>query len=268
MIGHIKAVAARYLVAALLLLGGLLPAFATQSVTFVWDPISDPSAVGYNVYFGTASHVYTNKVSVGNVSTATVTGLVEGATYYFAACTYNAQNQESDLSDEIVYTVPLSVPGQPPVIVALTATNTAIVGQQVTFNVATSGTNSMSYQWSCNNNSIPAATNATLTLNNVTPGQSGTYYVTVSDAAGTTNSSSVTLTVYPTTAPTLTSVQHVNGMFTLSLTGVTNYQYIVQASTDLLNWVPVSTNVAPFTFVDVASAQFSQRFYRAFCSSP
>ena len=38
---------------------------------------------------------------------ATITGLKEGVTYYFAASTYNSSlNQESDLSNETSYTVP------------------------------------------------------------------------------------------------------------------------------------------------------------------
>jgi hypothetical protein len=41
-----------------------------------------------------------------------------------------------------------------------------------------------------------------------------------------------------------------------------NDEYIVQASSDLVNWTAVQTNTAPFTFVDPNASQFSQRFYR------
>lgn len=44
---------------------------------------------------------------------------------------------------------------------------------------------------------------------------------------------------------------------------MTNSHYIVQISTDLMNWVSVKTNTAPFTFVDGDAGQFNQRFYRA-----
>jgi hypothetical protein len=38
---------------------------------------------------------------------------------------------------------------------------------------------------------------------------------------------------------------------------------VVQASTNLINWVPLQTNTAPFTFVDANAGNFRQRFYRS-----
>jgi len=54
-----------------------------------------------------------------------------------------------------------------------------------------------------------------------------------------------------------------NGQFVFAVSGARNLQYIVQASTDLVHWIPVQTNTAPFTFVDTHTGQFSQRYYRA-----
>ena len=53
------------------------------------------------------------------------------------------------------------------------------------------------------------------------------------------------------------------GQYALIVAGVPGYNYVVQASTDLVNWVPVQTNTAPFTFVDTNASQFGQRFYRS-----
>jgi len=44
--------------------------------------------------------------------------------------------------------------------------------------------------------------------------------------------------------------------------GSNGVKYIVQASSNLVNWVSLSTNIAPFTFVDSNSSQFKQRYYR------
>jgi hypothetical protein len=90
---------------------GLLAALvlsSTQaaSVTLVWDPSTDPAAAGYNVYFGASSRNYTNVADAGNASSATVSTLVPGATYFFAATTYNASGLESEYSTEVSYTVP------------------------------------------------------------------------------------------------------------------------------------------------------------------
>jgi hypothetical protein len=96
-------------------LGGILlfallhnPLQAVQSVTLAWDPSPDLSVVGYNMYYGVASRNYTNVVVVGNATNVTLSGFIEGTTYYFAATAYNAFGLESDVSNEAGYTIPLS----------------------------------------------------------------------------------------------------------------------------------------------------------------
>jgi len=66
---------------------------------------------GYNIYYGGASGVYTNKTSVGLVTSLTISNLISGTTYYFAATTYSAAGAESALSSEVAYTVPAPSPG-------------------------------------------------------------------------------------------------------------------------------------------------------------
>jgi hypothetical protein len=53
------------------------------------------------------------------------------------------------------------------------------------------------------------------------------------------------------------------GEFAINVIGTTGQSYAVQASTDLVNWVALQTNNAPFTFTDTDAGQFSRRFYRA-----
>jgi hypothetical protein len=38
---------------------------------------------------------------------------------------------------------------------------------------------------------------------------------------------------------------------------------IVEASTDLVNWLPIWTNTSTLSFSDPQSGSFSRRFYRA-----
>ena len=94
-------------------------AFAAQSVTLEWNPSTDPSVTGYNLYYGAASRTYTNKIDVGNSTNVTVNGLVEGVTYYFAATAYNILGAESDYSTEVSYTVPVPAGNQPPTLTAI-----------------------------------------------------------------------------------------------------------------------------------------------------
>ena len=96
-----------------LVLGGILffvllhnPVLATQSVAMAWNPSSGTNVMGYKVYYGVASRAYTSVIDVGNATNATISGLVEGVTYYFAATAYSILGLESQYSSEVSYTVP------------------------------------------------------------------------------------------------------------------------------------------------------------------
>jgi hypothetical protein len=91
--------------------GPLIAMPSGASVAVAWDASSDTTVTGYNVYYGGASRNYTNVISAGNSTSAIISNLVSGATYYFAATTYTAAGLESDYSAEAAYTVPqLNVP--------------------------------------------------------------------------------------------------------------------------------------------------------------
>lgn len=50
--------------------------------------------------------------------------------------------------------------------------------------------------------------------------------------------------------------------FQVTVATPADYSMIIQASTNMVNWVPVCTNTAPFTYTDCMS-QFPHRFFRA-----
>ena len=85
---------------------------SASAVTLGWTASSSANVVGYNVYYGPSSRNYTNTVDAGTDTTAAITGLVSGATYYFAVTAYTASGMESDYSSEVSYTVPTT--NQPP----------------------------------------------------------------------------------------------------------------------------------------------------------
>jgi hypothetical protein len=61
--------------------------------------------------------------------------------------------------------------------------------------VSTNSTVPLSYQWYLNSGVLPNATNAVLTLTGVTTNQAGTYWVVVTNMAGSVTSSNAVLTV-------------------------------------------------------------------------
>lgn len=78
------------------------------SVTLAWNPSEDVTVTGYRLYYGAAPEQYTNSIVVGNSTSCTVTGLVNGTTYYFTTTAYNESGIESPFSNEVSYTVAYS----------------------------------------------------------------------------------------------------------------------------------------------------------------
>ena len=398
-------------------------AFATGSITLAWNASTDSSIAGYNIYYGGASGVYTNKICAGNATNATISRLVEGTTYYFAAATYDASGTNSPLSSEVSYLVPLNVPigNQAPTLNAINnltinenaglqtvslsgitsgatnenqtltvtaassntglipkptvnytsanttgnltftpvtnATGTATITVNVndggtsysnvtrTFTVTVNAVNTSSTNQPPTLDPIPdiivnvGASSQRITLTGIcsgttnpcrrlrvtarssnhqlvswpmvryiNPGTNGaltfrpgrktgtaTISVTVNNGARSNNiitrtfsvtlrpknaSTSLVASTAVTTraanntgvpgkmdpsqiATTLAPAAHVRGQFALTVAGASGHQYVVEASTDLMHWVPVQTNTAPFLFVDTNASQFGQRFYRS-----
>ena len=81
-----------------------------QSATLEWDAVNFPTLSGYRVYYGTASGAYLQAsgtgINVGNVTTFTVTGLGNGARYFFAVTAYDSSNNESGYSNEVFKDIP------------------------------------------------------------------------------------------------------------------------------------------------------------------
>ena len=158
--------------------------------------------------------------------------------------------------------------GSAPVITSQPQSQSVAPSNNVTFTVIASGSGNLFYQWYRNTNSLfVGATNSTLTLNNVQATNAGTYSVIVSNAAGAVNSTNALLTVSSGAyaPPQVTGLIFTNGAFRLTIAGDSGPDYIVQASSNLLNWDDRFTNhapVPPFNWSDTAATNFARRFYR------
>jgi len=76
------------------------------TISLAWDNSLDSSVIGYKIYYGVESGVYTNSFSVGNVSAVTITNLSTNVYYYFAATAYDSDYVESIFSNEVVGFLP------------------------------------------------------------------------------------------------------------------------------------------------------------------
>jgi uncharacterized repeat protein (TIGR01451 family) len=124
--------------------------------------------------------------------------------------------------------------------------------------------------WSVTTNGLTNTAGASLTLTVQTPAAAGTVEATAIAQASTpdpnpdNNSASALVNVAYPPAPQLSAVLGGSGGgFQLSITNAPGQSVIIQASTNLLSWIPILTNTEPFTFTNFDATNFAHRFYRA-----
>lgn len=99
-----------------------LAVIPSGTASLAWDSSTSSDVAGYRVYMGTTSGNYTSSVVAGNATTTTISGLVTGATYYFAVKAYNTSGVESAFSNEISF-----VPGTATLRLSVTANGQAVL---------------------------------------------------------------------------------------------------------------------------------------------
>jgi Immunoglobulin domain len=110
-----------------------------------------------------------------------------------------------------------------------------------------------------------------LTIKNVTSTNGGNYSVVIKNGGGSVTSDDATLVVLlNTVSNVLNIVSAGTGMtangFQIQLSGPAGSNYVIQASTDLQSWTPISTNSAPsgtVSYTDTSAKTNVFRFYRA-----
>lgn len=155
-------------------------------------------------------------------------------------------------------------PIQLPVIIHQPQSQVAYTGSSVTFSVqaVAYGTNGFSYQWKCNSANISGATNSSYTINNVHTNNAGSFSVSVRDSAGSADSSPAVLTVQPAAVYFYSISVMTNGQIHLLLGG-DPVPVVLQASTNLTDWLPIGTGSltnGPLDFFD--NITNGARFYR------
>jgi PKD repeat protein len=168
-----------------LLLAVLYPVFSmAAALTVSWDPNEEPDIAGYKVFYGTASRVYTESVTLDSPdqTSCTVEELAGGYTYYFAVKAFDLGGQESEYSDEVYQYIPL--PNSPPTAAIQVNTNHGTAPLEVLFDAGASSDpdgNIAEYTWSFGDGGSGAGVNAAHVY--TTPG-SYTVALTVTDTVG------------------------------------------------------------------------------------
>jgi len=157
------------------------------SVSLAWNPSPSPTVTGYEVFYGLASGDYTLSIDAGTNTSITMSGLTSGVTYYIAVLAYDTNQNDSLLSNEVIDS-PLTLTTEP-------LAQAVGLGATASFAVSATGTAPLTYQWFDGATALAGATNATLTLLNVSNANAGNYSVVITDSSGSVTSSVVTLSV-------------------------------------------------------------------------
>jgi hypothetical protein len=167
----------------------------------------------------------------------------------------------SVLSSALMLFLQLSVRANGSVTLAWNPSATAdVAGYKIYY-----GTSCRSY---CSVVAVGNTTNAV--ISGLAPGTTYYFAATTLDSAGNESGfSNEASYAMPVTPAALATATRPGGGFGFTVTGDAGQPYVVQASTNLLDWISLQTNTAPFLFTDTNAAGFNQRFYRVyFMASP
>lgn len=241
------------------LVNAIIAPASGSTVKLEWNAVAEPNLQGYRLFVGTQSGQYTQTYDTGMATLFPVTDLQPGQTYFFAVIAIGSTGLESLPSDELAVTVatpPVIPPGATMTLGWNAVSNSDLQGYRVYVGTA-SGQYTRSHD---------TGTALSLPIDNLTMGQ--TYYFAVIAINSTglesepSNELRVTIALPPLpAASTLTS----NAAGSLSLQWTipnsamgSSPQFLVQASADLRNWLPVATVLATDAVgSDAQSTRFS-----------
>jgi Right handed beta helix region len=152
---------------------------------------------------------------------------------------------------------------QPPILFQHPISQTVAPGNNVILRAAAVGAPPFWYQWRFNGADIPGGTSSTLGLTNFTDAREGLYEVLVSNADGSASSAPALALL---NNPVRIQYGAGNCRYDLRLSGPAGNTFILQTSSNLVNWTPVVTNTTSTGIVEVHDAGVPTspaRFFRA-----
>lgn len=148
------------------------------------------------------------------------------------------------------------------------------IASLVQFSAAANGTAPLAYQWTKNSlpvtdsgNIVGSQSNRLIILS-AQPSDIGGYALVATNGYGSATSGTASLAISPMVyiANSPTSLGFTNGGFSFKIIGPTGQDVVVQASSNLVDWLPIQTNQVgdqPFQFADSEGDLWPTRFYRA-----
>jgi hypothetical protein len=157
--------------------------------------------------------------------------------------------------------------GTAPMITTAPVTLFVRVNGNAGFAASAVGTPPLVYQWQFNGTNLANQTNVTLTLLNTQPTNSGTYSVVITNNYGRISTNAALFVQQFAMDTSSTNLLMTTNGFQLQMDGVlTTNPVIIFASTDLVSWLPIFTNLAAtgsIQFLDFSATNLPARFYRA-----
>ena len=240
--------------------------YAAQ-VSLTWGTNSESDLAGYKIYYGNSSGSYDSNIDVGNQTSYTVTGLVEGETNYFALAAYDMSGNESSYSSEVVYNVPDNTLPSTPTNLQAAVVSTSQV--DLAWNASTDNIGITGYRIYRDSTQIATTSNTTYQDTGLSSSTTYSYTVTAYDAAGnesgqSSTSSATTLSLPVNNPPVLSSIgnKSVNEgqalSFTISATDpdgdtlnytASNLPYgtIFNESTRTFSWTPTYSQAGTYS---------------------
>jgi fibronectin type 3 domain-containing protein len=239
---------------------GLTAAPTNAQVNLSWNVVS--GATSYNLMRSTTNGGPYTPLAVATGTGYSNTGLTNGTTYYYVVSAINA-NGESINSAQASAT-PVAPPAAPTGLMA-TAGDTQIM---LSWNASSGATNynlKRSLIGGGSHTNVANLTGTNYTDLGLTNGTTYYYVVSAVNPSGESpDSSEVSATPVSAAPVVLIAGPYANGQFSLQFRGVDGQSYVVLMSTNLMDWMPLSTNQQTgglFNFTDT-NAVDPARFYR------
>jgi len=158
--------------------------------------------------------------------------------------------------------------GPPPVIAVQPLGISVLEGGDALFAVVPVSITPMSFKWMHDGKKV-GGNNALLTVHSVKRKDAGDYWVEITNGGGTTVSEKVRLIILTEPLDSVVKLlpggMRTNG-FHLELSGKAGGNYIIMASSNMVDWIPISTNAAPtgaVSFTDTNAVNLGFRYYKA-----